>query len=126
MGVKLKYRWMQKKDLGKLQEHKSFKSLLKDSRTIANVVEGGENILGYVVYEILNKKIKIIKISFLNNEIFDFIIDKIKSKFSYTIEIAACEYNLDFQLLLKDSNFIAKKIEKINQDNFYIFELDPK
>ncbi len=115
---------MQKKDLSKLDDYRSFKNLLKDSRTIANVVEVDDKILGYVVYEILNKKIKIMKISFLNNEIFDFIISKIKSKFNYLIEIAVCEYNLDFQLLLKDSNFIAKRIEKINQDNFYIFELD--
>lgn len=124
MGVNIKYRWMQKKDLSKLNDSTSFKNLLKDSRTIANVVEVDDKILGYVVYEISNKKIKIIKISFLNNEIFDFIINKIKSKSNYLIEMAICEYNLNLQLLLRDSNFIAKRIEKINQGNFYIFELD--
>lgn len=122
----LTYRWMQKKDLSKLRNEKSLNKFLKSNRIVANVVEFNNEILGYVVYEIVEKTIKIKKIYFLNDEIFDFIIDKIKNKFQSLIELAVCEYDLDFQITLRSSNFIATRIEKTKKGNFYIFEWEKK
>jgi hypothetical protein len=121
----LKYRWMQKKDLDKVSEtKKDFEILLNNNRTVANVVEFEDSILGYIIYKILKDKIKVIKVVFSNDDILDFIIEKIKKK-SKLIEMPASEYDLDLHLLLKSKNFLATRIEK-NQDqdeDFYIFEL---
>lgn len=118
----LKYRWMQKKDLEKINNKSDLVGLLKSSRIIANVVESEEEILGWIVYKLLEDKIKIAKISFTNEEIANEILECLIAKNSEKqIEVAVSEYDLKFQLILKENNFLAKQIKKINQSDFYIF-----
>lgn len=118
----LKYRWMQKKDLDKIKNRKDLVDLLKSNRTIANVVESNEEILGWIVYELLNNKITIAKISFTNEEIADEILECLTTKHpEKTTEVAVSEYDLRFQLILKRNNFLAKQVKKVNQSDFYIF-----
>ena len=74
----LKYRWMQKKDLDKVEDKENFEILLKNNRTIANVVEFEDSIKGYIIYKLFKDKIEIIKLYFSNNEIFEFIFQCIK------------------------------------------------
>jgi hypothetical protein len=118
----LKYRWMQKKDLEKIKNRKDLVALLKSNRTIANVIESNEEILGWIVYELINNKITIAKISFTNEEIAEEILECLTIKHPEKItEVAVSEYDLKFQLILKKNNFLAKQIKKINQSDFYIF-----
>jgi len=122
----LKYRWTQKQDLKKigLDKDKNIKSLLKSHRTVANVVELENDILGFVIYNISKNNLDIISIYYDNKEAFDFIIDKITNKFNYPISIEVSEYNLDLHILLKSKNFLAKSIEKTAKEDFYKFEFN--
>lgn len=115
----MKYRWMQKKDLKKIN-NKDFISLLKQTKTIANVVELDEEILGWVGYRI-GKIIRIIKIAFKDENVFDFIIQNIRQK-NKTIQIIVSEYDIKLQINLKKNGFIASGTKKIDQVDFYIFE----
>lgn len=118
---------MQKKDLAKIKNKKEILALLDNSKIIANVVESNEEVLGWVVYKSLEKKVKIAKISFTNeeiaNEILDYLINKNLEK---EIEVVVSEYDLKFQLILKSNNFIANKIKKIQDSDFYIFVKEKK
>jgi hypothetical protein len=123
----LKYRWMQKKDLDKINNKEDLLFLLKNNKIIANVVESNEEVLGWIVYKSLEKKVRIAKMSFTNeeiaNEIIDYLINKNPDK---KIEVAVSEYDLRFHLILKQNNFIAKEIKKIQDSDFYIFTRNAK
>ena len=123
----LKYRWMQKKDLAKIKNKKEILALLDNSKIIANVVESNEEVLGWIVYKSLEKKVKIAKISFTNEEIADEILDYLINKnLEKQIEVVVSEYDLKFQLILKSNNFTATKIKKIQNSDFYIFVKEKK
>jgi hypothetical protein len=118
---------MQKKDLDKISNKEDLLFLLKNNKIIANVVESNEEVLGWIVYKSLEKKVRIAKMSFTNeeiaNEIIDYLINKNPNK---KIEVAVSEYDLRFQLILKQNNFIAKEIKKIQDSDFYIFTRNAK
>lgn len=121
----LKYRWMQKKDLEKISNKKDLVGLLKSNRIIANVVEYNEEILGWIVYKLFDNKITIAKISFANEEVANEIMEcLIKKSSEKQIEVIVSEYDLKFHLILKQNDFIAKGIKKMNQSDFYIFVRD--
>lgn len=121
----LKYRWMQKKDLEKISNKKDLVGLLKSDRIIANVVEYNEEILGWIVYKLSDNKITIAKISFANEEVANEIMEcLIKKSSEKQIEVIVSEYDLKFHLILKQNDFIAKGIKKMNQSDFYIFVRD--
>ena len=104
----MKYRWMQKKDFdfikNKVESKQDFVSVFINKKVIAHIVEYNNDILGWIVYKIYKNKIKIIKLGFKNEEIFDFIIKKISSK--NHIEVSVSEYDLKTHLLLKNSGFL--------------------
>jgi hypothetical protein len=119
----LKYRWMQKKDLEKLgNKSEDFVSLLKSNRTVANVAEAEGEILGWVVYKILNDKIKILKIGFRNDNTVDFIMKQLfNKKDKKPIEILVSEYDLKMQITLRKTGFLAIEIKKTSCGDFYKF-----
>lgn len=119
----LKYRWMQKKDLEKLgNKSEDFVSLLKSNRTVANVAEAEGEILGWVVYKILNDKIKILKIGFRNDNTVDFIMKQLfNKKDKKPIEILVSEYDLKMQIILRKTGFLAIEIKKTSCGDFYKF-----
>lgn len=119
----LKYRWMQKKDLEKLgNKSEDFVSLLKSNRTVANVAEAEGEILGWVVYKILNDKIKILKIGFRNDNTVDFIMKQLfNKKDKKLIEILVSEYDLKMQIILRKTGFLAIEIKKTSCGDFYKF-----
>ena len=120
----LKYRWMQKEDLNKIGNENNFTSLLKGSRTIANVVESDGDILGWVVYKI-EDKIKIIRIAFDEDDTARFIFNTMKKKFpSKPILITVSDRDLKMHLLLKDENFIAFDVKRSEEFDLYSFTSD--
>lgn len=122
----MKYRWMQKQDFNKvltLSKKKNLKNLLKNHKTIANVVEIENDVVGFIIYNINKNNIEIISIYYDNENVFNFIIEKITNKFAIPIVIDVSEYNLNLHLLLKNKNFLAKSINKINDTDHYRFEL---
>lgn len=123
MGLSLKYRWMQKKDLDKLgRRGEDFVSLLKGNRTVANVAEEEGEILGWIVYKILQDNIKILKIGFYNDKAIDFIMNQLLKKTNEkSIEITISEYDLKMQLVLKKLSFLATETKKIDGKDFYKF-----
>jgi hypothetical protein len=120
----LKYRWMQKEDLNKIGNENNFTSLLKESRTIANVVESDGDILGWVVYKI-EDEIKIIRIAFDDESTARFIFNTMKKKFpSKPILITVSDRDLKMHLLLKDENFIAFDVKRSEEFDLYSFTSD--
>lgn len=119
----MKYRWMQKKDFdfikNKVESKQDFVSVFINKKVIAHIVEYNNDILGWIVYKIYKNKIKIIKLGFKNEEIFDFIIKKISSK--NHIEVSVSEYDLKTHLLLKNSGFFVEKTTKQNEIYLYNF-----
>lgn len=126
--MKLKYRWMQRKDFNfiKKNSNSNFSSLFRNKRIIANVVEKDEIIVGWVVYKLFKYKIKIVKLAFSNQEIFDFILSKLITKSINTIDISVSEYDLKMHLLLKNNDFKAVDAIKVNDIYFYKFSKQTK
>lgn len=114
---------MKKKDFdflrNKVETMQNLVSIFDNKKIIANIVEQNDNIIGWVVYKLHKENIKIIKLGFKNEEIFDFIIEKISSK--KNVQIAVSEYDLGTQILLKNSGFFAANIVKSNDIYFYNF-----
>lgn len=119
----MKYRWMKKKDFdflrNKVGTMQNFISIFSNKKIIANIVEQNDNITGWVVYKLHEENVKIIRLGFKNEEIFDFIIKKISSK--KNVEIAISEYDSVMQSLLKNSGFFAANIIKSKDIYFYNF-----
>lgn len=118
------YRWMQKKDLEKMSEKNKndFLDLIRNKNVVANVVEIQDQISGWIIYQVFKEFVKISKIGFCNEEIAEFMIDKLKSKKGKrTLEIIVSEYDLRMQLLLKDLKFSLTNTIKICDADFYKF-----
>jgi hypothetical protein len=126
----LRYRWMQKKDLQKVAKsskdptevRNSFKSLLNQTKTVANVAELDDEILGWVVYRLDKDKLKIVKIAFKDDRTVEFIIENMRNRAkNKSIQVDVSEYDLRLQLLLKKFSFTVVKTKKINESDFYTF-----
>jgi len=124
----INYRWMQEKDLSKINNDK-IKFYLKKPNVIANVLEVEEdsqqqNLLGIIVYRITRKKAKIIKLSFIDNEAAEFMLAKTLARSSSSnkfVEILVSEYDLRLQCILRRMDFSIKEIKKFGQIDFYKF-----
>lgn len=121
---KLKSRWMKRKDLDAFSDRDHILDLIGTKRNIASVVENDDEILGCVVYRVLNKVVLILKISFLDDDHMEFMLEEIKSKFTKNISICVSEYDTKLHLALRDSGFLATRITKNKERDcdFYVFE----
>ncbi len=126
---KLKSRWMKRKDLDvfSTKEHDHILHLIGTKRNIAAVVENDNEILGCIVYRVLDEIVLILKISFLDEDHMEFMLKEIKEKFKKSVSICVSEYDTKLHLALRDSNFRANKIVKNKDRNcdFYVFDWHP-
>ena len=124
----INYRWMQEKDLSKINNDK-MKFYLQKPNIIANVLEVEEDsqqqsLLGIIVYRITRKKAKIIKLSFVDNDAAEFMLSRILAQSSSSkrfVEVLVSEYDLRLQCILRRMDFFAKEIKKFGQTDFYKF-----
>lgn len=120
------YRWMQEKDLDKIDGDK-IKFYLKKPNVIANILEVEENLqqkslLGVIVYRKTKKKVKIIKLSFVDNDAAEFMLAKTLAKNSSKfVEILVSEYDLRSHCILQRMSFLAKEVVKYGEVDFYRF-----
>lgn len=120
---KLKSRWMKRKDLEFFSDKEHILNLIGTKRNIAAIVENENEILGCIVYRVLENVVLILKISFLDEDHMEFMLKEIKDKFKKSISICVSEYDTKLHLSLRDSGFVADKIIKNKDRNcdFYVF-----
>lgn len=124
----MNYRWMQEKDLNKIKNDR-IKFHLQKPNVVANVLEVEEDsqqqsLLGIIVYRVTSKKLKIIKLYFVDNDAAEFMLSKTLARSSLSnkfVEILVSEYDLRLQCILRRMNFFAKEIKKFGQTDFYKF-----
>jgi hypothetical protein len=119
----LEHRWMQQKDLRIINKHKdkNFINLLSDCKTVAHVFESKNLINSWIVYKIFKKSIRIINFGFNNESTAKSVIEIIKNRFEKKpIVVVVSEYDLKFQMILKEKFFLVSKIIKKEID-FYVF-----
>ena len=119
------FRWMQKKDLDKFSDKNKndFLELISYKNVVANVVETEGKISGWIIYQVFKDFVKISKIGFRNEEVAEFMINKLKSKKGKkTLEIIVSEYDLRMQLLLKDLNFTLTNTSHCSQSNVDLYK----
>ena len=112
------------KDLDKVEDKENFEILLKNNRTIANVVEFEDSIKGYIIYKLFKDKISTIKYMAEKVNVKNIFRCNICDK-QYSSQSSLCNHNKKFHKCnsLKSSNNNLKKSNDIlissNQTNNY-------
>lgn len=126
----INFRWLERFDVNEIENFcKDISSLIKklsSANTFGIVFENNNNIVGYLMYKSLKKKIKIINLvvhqdfrrSKVGSKMMEYVFDKQKEK---DIEALVDEQNLPMQLFLKNHKFLATEIKKNNEANYYKF-----
>jgi len=119
-------RWMLRRDMQEIMviENEVFNDpfseeqilgILKRKNIIGMVAEIENKVAAYMIYEFFDNRINVIKFAipeFMNQQIADQMIQKLKSKLQkkHHLDFCVAESNLKVQLFLKQHSFLATKI----------------
>lgn len=106
---------------------------LRNSKCIGTVITIEENVVGYMIYELLKGKIRLLKLAvdleYRRKGLATLMINKLKSKLSdhrrTSIILDVPDYNLGAQLFFKSQNFFATRVlknadEHTDSDMYYM------
>lgn len=98
---------------------------LRNSKCIGTVITISEEVVGYMVYELLKEKLRLLKLAVdpehRRKGLASLMINKLKSKLSAhrrtSIILDVPDYNLEAQLFFKSQNFFATRVLKKADEN---------